>query len=151
MAEAKETPATPPAAEKPAAAAKKEKAPALEDKPFAEFISQDYLPALKTGLQKQGIKDAELALEKQKIPIIGFANESESWQVIGTWNNGQRQFRIYFFEENIQGKRGFSYAQNGGKPSTLEPFLIDERKVTRDLLVFGAIQRLNGQKWLARN
>ncbi|MGB3208973.1 MAG: DUF2996 domain-containing protein, partial [Crinalium sp.] len=38
-----------------------------------------------------------------------------------------------------------------GKPSTLEPFLIDERKVTLDLMVFGVIQRLNAQKWLVRN
>jgi len=33
----------------------------------------------------------------------------------------------------------------------LEPFLIDERKVTLDLMVFGVMQRLNGQKWLERN
>ncbi len=143
------------AAEKPqgdeptAKTAKKEKPPAVEDKPFAEFIQQHYLPALKTALQKQDLQDLELTFEKQKIQVIGFSQEPECWQVIGRWY--QRQFRIYFLEENIQGQRGFSYATNGSKSSTLESFLIDERKITLDLLVFGAIQRLNAQKWLARN
>jgi hypothetical protein len=29
--------------------------------------------------------------------------------------------------------------------------MIDERRVTLDLMVFYTVQRLNGQKWLARN
>jgi hypothetical protein len=41
---------------KNAAAAKKEKPPAVEDKPFAEFIEQDYLPALKKALGSQGLR-----------------------------------------------------------------------------------------------
>ena len=36
-------------------------------------------------------------------------------------------------------------------PATIEPFLLDERKITLDLLVFGVIQRLNAQKWLGGN
>ena len=139
------------AGEKPAAKAKKEKAPAVEDKPFAEFIQQNYLPALKAGLEGQGIEDLDLTFEKQRIPIMGYEQAPECWQVIGRWNSDRRQFIVYFFSENIQGQRGFSYAENRGKPSTMEPFLIDERKVTLDLLVFGAIQRLNAQKWLVRN
>ncbi|XWK87596.1 MAG: DUF2996 domain-containing protein [Phormidium sp.] len=138
-------------AAKKAPAAKKEKAPAVEDKPFAEFIPQDYFPALTQSLAKQGVKDLELKLEKQKIPVIGYATQPECWQVIGSWGNGKRQFRVYFLSENIQGQKGFSYSENGGKPSTLEPFLIDERKVSLDLLVFGVVQRLNAQKWLVRN
>lgn len=133
------------------AAAKKEKAPALEDKPFAEFIQQHFLPALKDGLAKQGVQDLELRFEKQKIPVVGFSGEPECWQIIGRWNGGWREFRVYFTKEDIQGPRAFSYAENRGKPSTLEPFLIDERKITLDLLVFGVIQRLNAQKWLVRN
>ncbi|OKH32925.1 hypothetical protein NIES2119_24605 [[Phormidium ambiguum] IAM M-71] len=138
------------AAKKPPAA-KKEKAPAVEDKPFAEFIPQHYFPALTAALAKQGVNDLELKLEQQKIPVIGYVTQPECWQVIGSWANGKRQFRVYFLSENIQGQKGFSYSENGGKPSTLEPFLIDERKVTLDLLVFGVVQRLNAQKWLVRN
>ncbi|QZZ20134.1 DUF2996 domain-containing protein [Leptothermofonsia sichuanensis E412] len=135
-------------------AARKEKPPAVEDKPFADFIQQDYLPALKEGLAKQGIQDVDLSFEKKKISVHGFIDAPECWQVIGQWGSSRkqpRQFNIYFLKEDIQGAKAFSYAESGGQPSTLESFLIDERKVTLPLLVFGALQRLNAQKWLVRN
>jgi hypothetical protein len=138
-----------PAKEKPAAA-KKEKAPTVEDKPFVEFIQQEYLPALQTAITKEGVKDLQLSFAKQKIPLIGFDSAEECWQIVGQWQNGARQFNVYFPDEDIQGKKGFS-CNEGKKPSTLESFLIDERKITLDLLVFGLVQRLNGQKWLGRN
>lgn len=137
--------------EAPAKAPKKEKAPAVEDKPFADFMQQDCLPALKTALNKQGIQDVELSLEKQKLPISGLGSTEECWQVIGRWKGGKRQFNVYFPKADIQGPRAFSCADSGAKPSTIEPFLIDERKITLDLLVFGIVQRLNAQKWLALN
>lgn len=135
------------------AKAKKEKAPGIEDKPFTEFVQQDYLPALKQGLEKMGTPSLELAFEKRKIPIKGYDSEPECWQVVGRWQptyKQHREFNIYFFDENINGLKGFACAE-GDRLSTLESFLIDERKVTLDLLVFGAVQRLNGQKWLTRN
>lgn len=141
------------AGDKPAAAkaAKKEKAPAVEDKPFAEFIQQDYLPALKNALAEQGVQNLELDFAKHKVPIAGYNPAEECWQIVGRWQNGaSHQFNIYFPQEDIQGQRAFS-CNEGSKPSTLEPFLIDERKVSLDLMVFGVLQRLNGQKWLTRN
>jgi len=137
--------------EKPAAAkAKKEKAPAVEDKPFVEFIEQDYLPALQKAIAQQGVEDLKVTFAKQKVPIKGFESAEESWQIIGSLQNGLYNFNLYFPEEDIQGKKGFS-CNEGKKPSTLESFLIDERKITLDLLVYGLVQRLNGQKWLGRN
>jgi Protein of unknown function (DUF2996) len=140
--------------EKPAAAAKsakKEKAPSVEDKPFVEFIEQDYLPALQKAIAQQGVQDLQVSFAKQKMPITGFESAEECWQIIGSWSEiGRRQFNLYFPEEDIQGKKGFS-CNEGKKPSTLESFLIDERKITLDLLVFGLVQRLDGQKWLGRN
>jgi hypothetical protein len=148
--ETKPTPeAKAPAAEKKPAAAKKPKAPALEDKPFAEFIQQDFTPALKEALAKQGLQDVELKFAKERLPLAG-TNE-ECWQVIGKLPNGKRQFNLYFLEENINGKKAFSCSPNGGKPSIIESFAIDERKVTLDLLLLYSLQRLNGQKWLSRN
>ena len=146
-------PAAKPAADKAPAAKppKKEKAPALEDKPFADFIQQDYLPALQTALDKQGVKDLDLTFAKQKFAIAGLNAAEECWQIIGKFQGGQRQFNLYFPKEDIQAQRAFSCAENGTKTSTLEPFLIDERKITLDLMVFGVIQRLNAQKWLKRN
>jgi cytoskeletal protein RodZ len=137
--------------DKPPAKAKKEKAPAVEDKPFAEFIQQDYLPALQAALTKQGVKDLEVSLAKQKLPVAGMSSAGDCWQVIGKFQEGERQFNLYFPQENIQSQRAFSCAENNTKTSTLEPFLIDERKVTLDLMVFGVVQRLNAQKWLNLN
>ncbi|MDZ8258364.1 DUF2996 domain-containing protein [Nostoc sp. ChiQUE01b] len=139
--------------EKPAAAkaAKKEKAPAVENKPFVEFIEQDYLPALQKAIAQKGVQDLQVSFAKQKMPITGFESAEECWQIIGSWSEiGKRQFNLYFPDEDIQGKKGFS-CNEGKKPSTLESFLIDERKITLDLLVYGLVQRLDGQKWLGRN
>lgn len=130
---------------------KKEKPPAVEEKPFAEFMQQDYLPALQQALTQQGLEDLELNLVKQKLPMIGSSSSEECWQVMGKFKKGQRQFNIYFPKKDIKGPRAFSCADNGAQPATLEPFLIDERKITLDLLVFGVIQRLNAQKWLSLN
>ena len=141
----------PPKGDKPAAAkaAKKEKAPAVEDKPFVEFIQQDYLPALQKALAAQGVQNLELTFEKQKVPLVDY-NQEDWWQVMGRWQNGLRQFNLYFPKEDIQGLKAFS-CNEGTKPSTLEPFLCDERKITLDLMIYGIVQRLNGQKWLQRN
>jgi hypothetical protein len=134
-------------------AAKKEKPPALEDKPFNDFIQQDYLPNLKAGLEKQGVNNPTLAFEKRKIQVAGLTQAPECWQVIGHWTAGTqpREFSIYFFDEDVKGKKGFSNTESGKIPSTLESFLIDERKVDLTLLVDRTLQRLNAQKWLVRN
>lgn len=141
------------AGDKPAAAAKakKEKPPAPEDKPFNEFIEQEYLPALKSALAEQGVKDLEVTFVKDKIQISGLSQKGGCWQVRGNWQSGQRQFSVYFPDEDINKQKAFSCATNGAKASILESFMIDERKVTLDLLVFYTIQRLNAQKWLAWN
>ncbi len=120
--------------EPPANAAKKA---AVEDKPFGDFISQDYLPALEKALSAQALSDLKL----------GFANN----QVSGEWMNGQRQFTVYFPQGDISAQRAFSCSIGKTPPSTFEPFLVDERKITLDLLVFGVVQRLNAQKWLGNN
>ena len=142
--------AKPAAAAKPPAA-KKAKKPKLEDKPFKEFIEQHFTPTLKEAFSQEGLKDIELTFTKQGLPIAGANPDEQCWQVIGNWQEGQRQFNLYFLEENISGKKAFSYATSGGKPSTIESFMIDERRVTLDLLVLYTLQRLNGQKWLTRN
>jgi Protein of unknown function (DUF2996) len=130
---------------------KKEKAPAVEDKPFTDFIHQDYLPALKQALTDKGIPDLKIDLERAKIPVKGFETAPECSQVIGHWSGGQRQFNVYFIDDNIQGQRAISCHDRGNKSSTIEPFLIDERKINLDLLVSGVVLRLNSQKWLTRN
>ena len=144
-----------PAAEKkaaaPAAKAKKAKPPKLEDKPFSEFIQEHYLPALKEAMASEGIEDVDLTFVEQNVPIAGANSNEPCWQVIGKWDNGDRQFNIYFPDEDIKGQKAFSSATYGNAPSLLESFMIDERRVNLELLVMYTIQRLNAQKWLTRN
>ncbi|MDX2217228.1 MAG: DUF2996 domain-containing protein [Oculatellaceae cyanobacterium bins.114] len=157
---AAEKPAATPKREKPAAEGapaakaekpKKEKAPALEDKPFADFIAQDYLPKLRQTMETLGVTDLDLVFEKRSLPVKGLEEAGECWQVLGDFKAGQRQFLIGFLKEDIQGQKVFAYSEGGSKPSTLESFMIDERKVSLDLLLLYTVQRLNGQKWLVRN
>lgn len=128
-----------PAGKAGAKKSKKDAKPAVEDKPFAEFIQQDFLPTLEKSAAGRGLQDLQLTFENS--------------QVMGRWHKGQRQFQftIYFPEADIQGRKAFSWAEGGTTSSTLEPFLSDERRVTLDLLVFYVLQRLNAQKWLGGN
>jgi hypothetical protein len=133
------------------AAAKKAKAPAIEDKPFAEFIQEHFLPGLQDALTKLGLENLALTFTQAPLPLAGATSSEKIWQVKGNWYNGKRQFYLYFLDEDINGKKFFACATDGEKPSTIESFMIDERKVTLDLLILYALQRLNGQKWLVRN
>ncbi len=134
-------------------AAKKEKPPAVESKPLPEFMEQDCLPSLAKQLEDQGISDLALTFQKQKVDVRGYETAPECWQIEGKWqaNDAAHQFNVYFFDEDLQGQRGFSYSLGGMVPSTMESFRIDERKMSLNLLVAGVLQRLNSQKWLARN
>ncbi len=133
------------------APAKKPKPPALEDKPFQTFIQEDFIPTLAKALVTEGIEGAELQLIEQALPVTGSDPKQLFWQVEGRWANGDRQFNLYFFDESIKGSKGFSYATNRRSSSTLESFMIDERRVTLDLMVLYTLQRLNSQKWLTGN
>lgn len=144
----KETKAKSAAKAKPAAKTKQEKP---EDKPFNEFIEQHFIPALKQAFADEGIEDIDINFVKQNISLEGAELNDECGQVIGSWDKGKRQFKLYFPEEDIKGQKAFSYSAGGFKPSTIESFMIDERKVTLDLLVLYTLQRLNAQKWLTRN
>lgn len=149
---AEETPTSkPPKVANSEPAAKKAKEPALEDKPFTEFIEQHFTPSLQTALTQAGLTDIHLQFQKQKIPVPGLDSQGDCWQVLGNWSGSKRQFRIYFLDDSIGGAKAFSWATGGNPPSTLESFMIDERKVTLDLMVNYTLQRLNGQKWLTRN
>jgi len=105
---------------KPAAKAKKEKPPAVEDKPFSEFMEGHYVPALETALQEQGIEDLELQFVKGKFPpSLKIAEECP--QVKGSWLGGRRQFTVYFPGEDIKGPKFFSWAADGAPVPALLP------------------------------
>jgi len=135
----------------PKAAAKKEKPPALEDKPFTEFIEQHFIPSLETALKEKGLDDVELTLKQQPLGVFGVSDGESYWHVKGKWQQGDRQFNIAFTQDSITSPKLFYFADKGSQPSTIEQFMGDERKITLDLLVLFTLQRLNSQKWLERN
>ncbi len=143
----------------PKAAPKKEKPPALEDKPFTEFVEQHFIPTLASALKNKGIDDIQLTLDQRLLDVFGISDSEPYWQVKGQWQkrdgeaspSGNRQFNIAFTKDSISSPKLFYFADKGSQPSTIEQFMGDERKITLDLLVLFTLRRLNGQKWLARN
>jgi hypothetical protein len=129
---------------------KQEKPRPVEEKPFIDFIQQDYIPALTQVFIKKEITDFHINLEHSKIAVNGFETAPECSQVVGCWNSGSgtRQFNIYFFEDDIQGQRAISCVNSSHTASTIESFLVLERKLTLDLLVLWLVQRLTSQQWL---
>ncbi len=143
---APDTPAVP---ESQAAAAKspvKEKPPAPEDRPFAEFVPQLLIPALAKEIQAYGGPAVELRFEQGPMPVVGVT----CWMVIGSLP-GARRFWLCFTSDAISSAKTIAVAEAGAEPSLLESFLIDEKKTTLALLVSRLVQRLNGQKWLGAN
>jgi hypothetical protein len=130
------------AGEKPA----KAKAPAPEDRPFAEFIPELLLPALSKEVQAYGGPAPELSFRQGPMPVVG----SDCWMVCGELP-GDKRFWLCFTDADIQSGKTIALSEGGGEPSLLESFLIDERKTTLALLVSRLVQRLNGQKWLGPN
>jgi Protein of unknown function (DUF2996) len=85
--------------------------------------------------------------------VRGYESLPECWQIEGKWQARQKahQFNVYFFDAELQGQRGFSVSLGNQKPSTMESFRIDERKMSLNLFISGVLQRLDSQKWLDRN
>lgn len=123
-----------------------EKPKKVEDKPFDNFIKEDFLPALKSALKKFNIDINDEIFKKGIRPVIG----GECW-VIYIEISGNRKFWICFSSDKITSSKHIALAEGGSEPSLLESFLIDERKITLALLVSRLLQRLNGQKWLGKN
>jgi hypothetical protein len=128
------------------AAAPKAKPPAPEDKPFDAFVPELLLPALIKEIQAYGGPSPELVFEQGAMPVVG----ADCWMVRGKLP-GERRFWLCFTRPDISSAKTIALTEGGGSPSLLESFLIDEKKMTLQLLVSRVVQRLNGQKWLGPN
>ncbi|KAG0569552.1 hypothetical protein KC19_6G099100 [Ceratodon purpureus] len=120
-----------------AGGAKKAKAVA---KPLLETMVEDVVPRLTDYFQKErGVSDVE----------IQFADN----QLQGSFIKNQvpYNFWAYFPDGKLEGSRGFSLTSHGSPPSTVEPFLIDENKITGEAVVQQVIKRLFAQKLLSTN
>ncbi|MBW4529374.1 MAG: DUF2996 domain-containing protein [Aphanothece saxicola GSE-SYN-MK-01-06B] len=140
------TPEAKPATPEAQTAAPKAKPPAPEDKPFEVFVPELLLPALIKEIEAYGGPSPELAFEQGAMPVVG----ADCWMVRGKLP-GERRFWLCFTQPDISSAKTIALTEGGGSPSLLESFLIDEKKMTLQLLVSRVVQRLNGQKWLGPN
>jgi len=109
-------------------------------KSLQSTMVEDVIPELSTFLKKQdGISDVELTFVDNELQGC-FAK-----------NGVPYSFWVYFPDGKLEGTRGFSISSHGSTPSTVEPFLIDEKKITGDLVVFWVSKRLFAQKLLSTN
>ncbi|MGB1195422.1 MAG: DUF2996 domain-containing protein [Synechococcus sp.] len=143
-----ETPAKPKGETKPAGEGKAKPAakPKLEDKPFASFMQEDFLPSLTKALDDRGQRAVSLSLIEGERPVVG----GSCWMVKGELS-GERRFWLCFESDAITSGKTIALAESGTEPSLLESFLIDEKRITLALLQSRLLQRLNGQKWLGGN
>eukprot|EP00898_Chlorokybus_atmophyticus_P006523 jgi/Chlat1/6872/Chrsp51S06546 len=123
-----------PAAAKPAAGAAAAKPKKPDAKPLKEFITEDVFPLLSKDLDKQNVTDVQLIFENNEIR--------------GSFFNGEVPFNFWvlFPDGIITGARGFSLASHGYPPSNVEPFMIDERVFTAEMVTFWIVKRLQTQK-----
>ena len=137
-----------PVATSPAAkpAPPKAKPPAPEDKPFEALVPELLLPALTSEIEAYGGPAPELVFEQGAMPVVGV----DCLMVRGRLP-GERRFWLCFTQPDISSAKTIALTEGGGSPSLLESFLIDEKKMTLQLLVSRVVQRLNGQKWLGPN
>ncbi|KAK4374937.1 hypothetical protein RND71_005614 [Anisodus tanguticus] len=112
---------------KPKAAAK---APV---KSLPQMMEEDVIPSLKAILEAQDdISELELSFNDNKLEgsFLKKGNPYSFWA---------------FFPDGLTGPKGFSLSSYGSGASTVEPFLVDEKKITAKHVVFWVEKRLAAQ------
>ena len=130
--------------EKPITKPKKELP--VEKKPFQEFINIHLIPALKDEINQKGLEIKNINLTNTNRPISG----DKCW-VINCEIKDICNFWLSFEKDDISSLKSISIAKPKQKPSIIESFLIDEKRITLRLIISRVLQRLNGQKLLGVN
>ena len=128
------------------AKAKPIKEPPIEKKPFLEFVNDYLIPEIKNEFKQKGKEVNKINLQKTQRPIA----EDICW-VIYCEINDTCNFWLSFEKDDITSLKSFSLCKNYEKPSIIESFLIDEKKITLKLIISRILQRLNGQKLIGAN
>ena len=118
----------------------------IEKKPFLEFVNDYLIPEIKNEFKLKGKEVNKINLQKTHRPIA----EDICW-VIYCEINDTCNFWLSFEKEDITSLKSFSLCKNYEKPSIMESFLIDEKKITLKLIISRILQRLNGQKLIGAN
>ena len=118
----------------------------IEKKPFQEFINIHLIPALIEEINQRGLKVNNINLTNTNRPIAG----DKCW-VINCEIKDTCNFWLSFEKEDISSLKSISLSKPNHKPSIIESFLIDEKRITLKLIVSRVLQRLNGQKLIGAN
>ena len=118
----------------------------IEKKPFQEFINIHLIPSLKEEINQRGLEVNNINLENTNRPIAG----DKCW-VINCEIKDRCSFWLSFEKEDISSSKSISLSKPSQKPSIIESFLIDEKRITLKLIISRVMQRLNGQKLIGVN
>ena len=118
----------------------------LEKKPFQEFINLHLIPSLKEEINQRGLEIKNINLTNTNRPIAG----DKCW-VINCEIKDTCNFWLSFEKDDISSLKSISLSKPNQKPSIIESFLIDEKRITLKLIISRVLQRLNGQKLIGVN
>jgi len=118
----------------------------IEKKPFQEFINIHLIPSLKEEINQRGLEVNNINLENTNRPIAG----DKCW-VVNCEIKDTCSFWLSFEKEDISSSKSISLSKPSQKPSIIESFLIDEKRITLKLIISRVMQRLNGQKLIGIN
>ncbi len=118
----------------------------IEKKPFNEFINDHLLPSIIQEFTVRGFEVEEINLKNTSRPIAG----DKCW-VIYCEIKEICNFWLSFEKEDISSLKSISLCKTNQKPSVIESFLIDEKRITLKLIISRILQRLNGQKLIGIN
>ena len=118
----------------------------IEKKPFQEFINVHLIPSLKEEINQRGFEINDINLKNTNRPIAG----DKCW-VINCEIKDTCNFWLSFEKDDISSLKSISLSKPNQKPSIIESFLIDEKRMTLKLIISRVLQRLNGQKLIGVN
>ena len=118
----------------------------IEKKPFQEFINIHLIPSLIEEINQRGLEVNNINLENTNRPIAG----DKCW-VVNCEIKDTCSFWLSFEKEDISSSKSISLSKPSQKPSIIESFLIDEKRITLKLIISRVLQRLNGQKLIGVN
>ena len=118
----------------------------IEKKPFNEFINDHLFPSLINEFKERGFEVEDINLKNTYRPIAG----DKCW-VVYCEIKDICNFWLSFEKNDISSLKSISLCRSNQKPSVIESFLIDERRITLNLIISRILQRLNGQKLIGIN
>ena len=118
----------------------------IEKKPFQEFITSHLIPSIVEEFKQRGFEIEDINLRNTLRPIA----LDKCWVIYCKIEN-TCDFWLSFESEDISSLKSISLSKPNQKPSIIESFLIDEKRITLKLIISRILQRLNGQKLIGFN